>query len=219
MHCCPSTDLVLYHSNENITVSDWVRSTPRQQRIVKIDRFNRSRVLTSDELDQVHDQLSEPHRVLATLLRKTAARVSEGLALRWKHVTPTSIIYIRPTTKGKRQTRSVPLDPTLAEELSAWKQLVNPTDDPDAWVFPGRNPGEHLTRRGFDHALRKACEVLDLRGFSTHGFRRSILTSAYQAGVPLRNLQSISEHASLNQISVYLEVPEQAKTDAVMLSA
>ena len=186
---------------------------------MKIDRFNRSRVLTSDELDQVHDQLSGPHRVLATLLRKTAARVSEGLALRWKYVTPTSIVYIKPTTKGKRQTRSVPLDPTLAKEPSAWKQLVNPNDDPDAWVFPGRNPGEHLTRRGFDHALRKACEELDLRGFSTHGFRRSFLTSAYQAGVPLRNLQSISGHASLNQISVYLEVPEQAKTDAVMLSA
>ena len=186
---------------------------------MKIDRFNRSRVLTSDELDQVHDQLSGPHQVLATLLRKTAARVSEGLALKWRYITPTSVVFIKPTTKGKRQTRSVPLDPTLAKELSAWKQLVNPNDDPDAWVFPGRNPGEHLTRRGFDRALRKACEELDLRGFSTHGFRRSFLTSAYQAGVPLRNLQAISGHASLNQISVYLEVPEQAKTDAVMLSA
>ena len=186
---------------------------------MKIDRFNRSRVLTSDELDQVHDQLSGPHRVLATLLRKTAARVSEGLALKWRYITPTSVVFIKPTTKAQRQTRSVPLDPTLAKELSAWKQLVNPTNDPDAWVFPGRNPGEHLTRRGFDSALRKACEELDLRGFSTHGFRRSFLTSAYQAGVPLRNLQAISGHASLNQISVYLEVPEQAKTDAVMLSA
>ena len=100
---------------------------------MKIDRFNRSKVLTSDELDQVHDQLSGPHRVLATLLRKTAARVSEGLAVRWRYITPTSVVFIKPTTKGKRQTRSVPLDPTLAKELSAWKQLVNTTDDPDAW--------------------------------------------------------------------------------------
>jgi len=76
-----------------------------------------------------------------------------------------------------------------------------------------------MSRRAFDHALRKACTELDLKGFSTHGFRRSFLTSAHQAGVPLRNLQAISGHASLNQISVYLEVPEQAKTDAVMLSA
>ena len=186
---------------------------------MKIDRFNRSRVLTSDELDQVHDQLSGPHRVLATLLRKTAARVSEGLALRWKYVTPTSIVYIKPTTKGKRQTRSVPLDPTLAKELSAWKQLVNPNDDPDAWVFRAGILASISLAGAFDHALRKACAELNLKGFSTHGFRRSFLTSAHQAGVPLRNLQAISGHASLNQISVYLEVPEQAKTDAVMLSA
>ena len=186
---------------------------------MKIDRFNRSRVLTSEELDLVHDQLSGPHRVLATLLRKSAARVSEALALRWKYVTPTSIIYIRPTTKGSRSTRSIPLDPTLAKELAAWKQLVNPNDDPDVWVFPGRNPGEHLTRRGFDHALRKACAEVGIEGFSTHGFRRSFLTSAHQAGVPLRNLQSISGHASLNQLSVYLEVSDSQKTDAVMASA
>ena len=185
---------------------------------MKIDRFIRSPVLASDELNLVHDQLSGPHRVLATLLRKTAARVSEGLAVRWRYVTPTSIVFIKTTTKTK-QTRSVPLDPTLAKELSAWKQLVNPNGDPDAWVFPGRNPDEHLTRRGFDHALRKACTELNLKGFSSHGFRRSFLTSTHQAGVPLRNLQAISGHASLNQISVYLEVPEQAKTDAVMLSA
>lgn len=219
MHCRLSTDLVLYHPNEDIAVADWVLSVPRQQRIVKIDRFNRSRVLTSDELNLVHDQLSGPHRVLATLLRKTAARVSEGLAVRWRYVTPTSIVFIKTTTKTK-QTRSVPLDPTLAKELSAWKQLVNPTDDPDAWVFPSaRRPGEPMSRRAFDHALRRACAELNLKGFSTHGFRRSFLTSAHQAGVPLRNLQAISGHASLNQISVYLEVPEQAKTDAVMLSA
>ena len=83
----------------------------------------------------------------------------------------------------------------------------------------GSMPGEHLTRRGSIMRCGRLAKNLDLRGFSTHGFRRSFLTSAYQAGVPLRNLQSISGHASLNQISVYLEVPEQAKTDAVMLSA
>ena len=187
---------------------------------MKIDRFNRSRVLTSDELDLVHDQLSGPHRVLATLLRKTAARVSEGLALRWRYVTPTSIVYIKPRTKGKRQTRSVPLDPTLAKELSAWKQLVNPTNDPDGWVFPSAQcPGEPMSRRAFDHALRKACAELNLKGFSTHGFRRSFLTSTHQAGVPLRNLQAIRGHASLNQLSAYLEVPDSAKSDAVMASA
>ena len=109
------------------------------------------------ELDTLHDRLSDPHAVLETLLRKTAPRDSEGLALRWRFITPNSIIYIRPTPEGQRQTRPVPLDPTLAKEISAWKYLVNLNNNPDAWVLPVRNPGEHPTRRVFDNALRKAC--------------------------------------------------------------
>ena len=165
---------------------------------MKINRFDRARVLTTTELDLLQDHLAPgPNRVLASLLRGTGARVSEGLQLKWKYVTPTSIIYIATTTKGKTKTRSVPLHPTLAEELNAWKQIVNPNDDPNQWVFPGRNPGEHLTRRGFDHALRKAVDELGLVGTSTHSFRRSFLNSCSRNGVPVRNIQSISGHSSL----------------------
>lgn len=187
---------------------------------MKINRFDRARVLTTAELDLLHDHLAPgPNRVLASLLRRTGARVSEGLALKWQYVTPNSIIYIAPTTKGGKRTRSVPLHPLLAEELAAWKQVVNPTGDPGLWVFPGRNPGEHLTRRGFDHALRKAVNELGLIGTSTHSFRRSFLTSCSQNGVPLRNIQSISGHSSLQVLSVYLEVSESAKNDCVMAGA
>lgn len=88
---------------------------------MKINRFNRARVLTSKELDVLHDYLSGPNAVLASLLRRTGARVSEGLQLRWKYVTPSSIVLIAPTVKGKTKTRAIPLHPLLAEELTAWK--------------------------------------------------------------------------------------------------
>ena len=42
--------------------------------------------------------------------------------------------------------RAIPLHPLLAEELDAWNLFVNPTNS-ESWVFPGRHPGEHLTRR------------------------------------------------------------------------
>ena len=186
---------------------------------MKINRYGKAEVLSTAELDLLLSVLPENHRVLATLLRRTAARVSEGLQLKWGYIGKTEIIFAAPTTKGKKKTRTVPIHPDLAEQLSSWRHVVAPLNGPDNWVFPGRNPGEHLTRRGFDHALRKACAEVGIKGFSTHGFRRSFLTSAHQAGVPLRNLQSISGHASLNQLSVYLEVSESQKTDAVMASA
>ena len=127
---------------------------------MKKDRFGRARVLSTAELDLLLEALPENHRVLATLLRRTAARVSEGLQLKWRYVADGYVLLTAPTTKGGKKTRSVPIHPQLAAELAAWKQVVNPDNDPDQWVFPGRNPGEHLTRRGFDHALRKAASEL-----------------------------------------------------------
>ena len=97
--------------------------------------------------------------------------------------------------------------------------MVNPENDPDQWVFPGRNPGEHLTRRGFDHALRKAAKSVGLVGVSTHTFRRSFLSASSENGIPLRAIQSISGHSSLQQLATYIEVSDKAKNDCVLAGA
>ena len=139
---------------------------------MKKDRFGRACVLSTAELDLLLEALPENHRVLATVLRRTAARVSEGLQLKWRYVMENQLLLTAPTTKGSARSRTVPIHPQLAAELAAWKRVANPENDPDQWVFPGRNPGEHLTRRGFDHALRKAAKSVGLVGVSTHTFRR-----------------------------------------------
>ena len=176
-------------------------------------------MLSTAELDLLLDALPENHRVLATLLRRTAARVSEGLQLKWRYVMEGHVLLTAPTTKGGKKTRTVPIHPQLAAELAAWKQVVNPDGNPDQWVFPGRNPGEHLTRRGFDHALRKAATEIGLGGISTHSFRRSFLTASSENGIPLRAIQSISGHSSLTMLAAYIEVSDQAKNDCVMNGA
>ena len=186
---------------------------------MKINRYGKAEVLSTAELDLLLSVLPENHRVLATLLRRTAARVSEGLQLKWGYIGKTEIIFAAPTTKGKKKTRTVPIHPDLADQLSSWRQVVAPLNGPDNWVFPGMNPGEHLTRRGFDHALRKAAGEIGMLGISTHTFRRSFLTAASQNGIPLRNIQSISGHSSLTMLSNYLDVSESAKNDCVMAGA
>ena len=186
---------------------------------MKINRFNRARVLTTAELDALHAHLPGPHAVVASVLRRTGSRVSEALALTWQYVTPSSVILIAPTVKGKTKTRAIPLHPLLAEELDAWKLVVNPDNNPEQWLFPGRHAGEHMTRRAFDHALRKAVEELGLQGTSTHSFRRSFLTSCSQNGVPLRNIQSISGHSNLQVLANYIEVSDADKNDCVLAGA
>ena len=186
---------------------------------MKKDRFGRARTLSTAELDLLLLALPDNHRVLAHLLRRTAARVSEGLQLKWKYVLENQVLLTAPTTKGGKKTRTVPIHPQLAAELATWKQVSNPNNDPDAWLFPGRNPGEHLTRRGFDHALRKAAFECGFEGISTHSFRRSFLTASSANGVPLRAIQSISGHSDLGMLARYIDVSDQAKNDAVMNGA
>ena len=186
---------------------------------MKKDRFGRARTLSTAELDLLLLALPDNHRVLAHLLRRTAARVSEGLQLKWKYVLENQVLLTAPTTKGGKKTRTVPIHPQLSAELATWKQVSNPNNDPDAWLFPGRNPGEHLTRRGFDHALRKAAIECGFEGISTHSFRRSFLTASSANGVPLRAIQAISGHAELGNLARYIDVSDQAKNDAVMAGA
>lgn len=86
-------------------------------------------------------------------------------------------------------------------------------------MFPGRHASLHLTRRGFDHALRNAVEELGLQGTSTQSFRSSFLTSCNQNGVPRRNIQSISEHSNLQVLANYIEVSDSDKSACVLADA
>ena len=174
---------------------------------MKINSFTRARGLTTAELDALHAHLPVPHAVVASVLRRTGC------------VTPSSVILIAPTVKGKTKTRAVPFHPLLAEELDAWKLVANPDNNPEQWVFPGRHAGAHLTRRGFDHQLRKAVKELGLTGTSTHACRRSFLTSCSQNGVPLRNIQAISGHSNHQVLANYIEVSDSDKSACLLAGA
>ena len=186
---------------------------------MKINSFIRARGLTTAELDALHAHLPGPHAVVASVLRRTGSRVSEALAVTWQYVTTSSVILIAPTVKGKTKTRAVPFHPLLAEELDAWKLVANPDNNPEQWVFPGRHAGAHLTRRGFDHQLRKAVKELGLTGTSTHACRRSFLTSCSQNGVPLRNIQAISGHSNHQVLANYIEVSDSDKSACLLAGA
>lgn len=60
-----------------------------------------------------------------------------------------------------------------------------------------------------DRALRKACDYIGLKGFSTHSFRRTALTKLYKAGVPLPTLQKRSGHASSASLALYIDIDRE----------
>ena len=70
---------------------------------MKKDRFGRARVLSTAELDLLLEALPENHRVLATLLRRTAAQVSEGLQLKWRYVADGYVLLTAQQLKVERR--------------------------------------------------------------------------------------------------------------------
>lgn len=205
---------------------------------MKHDRFGQARVLSTAELDLLVSCLpAGPHPVIATVMRFTACRVSEALQLRWAHVQGPAVLFPAPITKRALKSREVPQHPVLAQALSEWRQawpawaLKGAIDmngaagaeqalngpQPDDYLFPSaRNPRERISRQGFDLQLRRAADAAGLPGTSSHSFRRSGLSAASAAGVPLRTLQSLSGHSSLQTLSLYLEVSDEAKRQAAL---
>ena len=177
---------------------------------MKINRFGRARILSAEELDTLIDAIPySPHKVLATLLRYTGARVSEGLKSKWEYYTDTHFIYPAPTTKTK-QTRKIPISSKLRIELDTWKAYVEPESESE-YIFKGRF-GSHLTRQSMDKKLKLYSPY---KGVSTHSFRRSCLTAMNRAKVPLNVIASLSGHSSMNSLRLYLGVDESEQLDAI----
>ena len=172
----------------------------------KCDRNGQAAIWTDDQVEEVLSDLSPSMRALFSICRYTGCRVSEARQLQAADVAGGYVVFRKRTTKGQ-QTRQVAMSPKLTAVLAS---VELPTS---GYLFPGRTGGKPVTRQACDLALRTACDRCGLKGYSTHSFRRTALTRLSNAGVPLRVVQEISGHRSLQELQRYLEVqPEQVES-------
>ena len=188
---------------------------------MKTNRFGQAAVLSSTQLDQLIAALpAKHHQVLAEVCRRTGCRISEGRQLQWQSISKTHITFPKTITKAKLKSRTIPQVPKLREVLADWRHewaLLNGREPMNGdFVFPGRFAGQCLSSRAFMDAFNVASHECGLQGVSSHSFRRSALTSAHNAGVPLSHLMELSGHTSMSSIQRYLHVTEDQKDQAAM---
>ena len=160
-------------------------------------------------------------RCALSVCRYTAARVTEALSLRWENIATTEVVIPKAVTKKRMKTRTIPMNPRLWDEIEAWKQqwpmLYKRELERSDYLFPAiKDTTKHTARQCIDRALRAACEKIKIEGVSTHSFRRSALTAASDKGFPLRVIQSISGHSSLEMLQRYLDVKNEQKRQAAL---
>ena len=188
---------------------------------MKTNRFGQAAVLSSTQLDQLIAALpAKHHQVLAEVCRRTGCRISEGRQLQWQSISQSHITFPKTITKAKLKSRTIPQVPKLREVLTDWRHewahLNGRQPMNGDFVFPGRFAGQCLSSRAFMDALNGASHECGLQGVSSHSFRRSALTSAHNAGVPLSHLMALSGHESMSALQRYLHVTEDQKDQAAM---
>lgn len=195
---------------------------------MKIDRHGQAKILTPEEIQLLFNQgftVNPPRdRALFAVCLYTACRISEAVTLSQRDVYDTKgqvrpeLIIRKGNTKGKLATRTIPVIEDLRSKLEAY----TPRRD-SIYLFPG-NEGHsrahtHLHRDSAIWLLNRACKRVGIEGVSTHSFRRTALTQMSNAGIPLRIIQEISGHRTLDELYKYLEVkPEQVKGAIASLS-
>ena len=191
----------------------------------KTNRKGKSKVLDTNQLDILISNLPlKHHKLIASVCRNTACRISEACQLKWEDIRSDKKIYFpKEITKGKLKPREIPINEELLNELMQYKNecshLKAENTTPNSYVFKSRNPNEHFSVRGFQHALKAAIERTNLQGTSSHSFRRTSLTTAHNAGVPTRHLMAVSGHASMDTLAGYLEVKDEDLVNATNLFA
>ena len=186
---------------------------------MKIDRHGQAKILTTDELQLLFNEgfIVQPDRdrALFAVCLYTACRIGEAITLAKRDVYDTKgnvrpeLIIRKGNTKGKLATRTIPVIADLHAKLTAY----TPRRD-SRYLFPGNQThsraDSYLHRDSAMWLLREACIRVGIEGVSTHSFRRTALTQKSKAGIPLRVIQEISGHRTLDELYKYLEVrPEQ----------
>ena len=187
---------------------------------MKKDRKGRAKVLTSDQVDQVIKFLpSALHKTIALTLRISGARISEVIQLRWEDLDKEELQFPREITKKQLDTREIPIEEDYYNQMMIWKSewaaLKGRQPSKKDYIFPGRFNGSHITSRSFTYAHEEALERAEISKATTHSYRRTQLTQLHKKGVPLKVVQSLSGHRSLDTLSRYLEVSDQDKREAV----
>lgn len=191
---------------------------------MKIDRHGRAKILTQAEIQLLFAQgftlAPLRDRTLFAVCLYTACRINECVTLLSRDVYDSrgrvrlEMMLRKGNTKGKLATRTIP----VIEDLRTRLQEYHPPQ-PKGFLFPGRHGEGHLHPDSASWILREACRRVGIEGVSTHSFRRTALTQMSNAGIPLRIIQEISGHRTLDELYKYLEVsPEQVRGAIASLS-
>lgn len=141
--------------------------------------------------------------VALTAAYSAGLRISEVCRLRLEDIDgKRMLIHVR-LGKGKKD-RYVILSERLLELLREYWVKVKPKH---GWLFPGRNPKQHLSPSAVRQALKAAVQTAKLKKKVTpHVLRHSFATHLLETGHDIRLIQVLLGHSSIRTTARYTQV-------------
>jgi integrase len=166
----------------------------------------RLRYLTREEADRLISNCADYIKPIVIIALNTGMRKAEIMGLKWIQVDLVNrvILLDQASTKNKKR-REIPLNNTV---LATLKGLIRNTEnDRVFWNVP------KFWRKAFHGALRRS----KIQDFKFHDLRHTFASWLVQAGVPLKTVQEILGHATLNMTMRYAHLAPDNRVDAVRM--
>ena len=160
-------------------------------------------VLSAEEIVRfLEAMLSLRDRVALTTAYASGLRVGEVCRLTVGSIDSQRKLILVTGGKGGKD-RCVMLSPRLLEILRAYWLVGRPLH----WLFPGRNPDEHVSIATLQAACRRARHDAGLtKPVTPHVLRHSFATHLYESGADLRLIQVLLGHARMSSTERYTQV-------------
>ena len=163
-------------------------------------------VPTFDQVNIIIDSIQNPkHKAEIALLYSSGIRACELCRLRCGDIqTSQSRIYI--SVSKNRHDRYAVLSHKALELLIIYIRSSYPGASKGDWLFPGHNPGEHITEESVRMVFKRALSDLgwDDKGFNLHSLRHAFGLHLYLSGVDLMTIKEAMGHKSLRSTEIYL---------------
>jgi len=147
-------------------------------------------------------------RAALSLAYGAGLRASEVVSLKVSDIDPERQVIRIEQGKGRKD-RYVMLADDLLALLRDWWRMGREKGVmlPGGWLFPGRNPVNHLTTRQLSRIFHGAKDAAEIdKKVSLHTLRHCFATHLLEQGVDIRVIQVLLGHAKLNTTAHYSQV-------------